>query len=275
MTLRIHQNVASVFAQKHLGRASRRLHKNFERISSGERLNRAADGAAGLAISEKMRAHVKSFQVAMRNTQDGISLINTAEGAMSEVSGVLSRMRELAVQAASDVLQTQARDHLSAEFTELRSEIDRIANTNDFNGIKLTNGSVTFVDVQIGINNVGAEDRIQVNLADMNASALSVDTSTVTSALSAQTTITSLDAAIDNLNGQRASLGSFHNRLRSAVHNLQISYENLVGAESAIRDVDFASETAGMTRNNIFQQAGVAILTQANQSPSVAILLIQ
>ncbi len=277
MALRINTNVASVFSQKHLSRSQERLAANFRKLSSGLRITRAADDAAGLAVSEKMRAHIKSTQVAMRNTQDGVSMVQTAEGSLSEIGSILSRMRELAVEASSGVLQTTERAYLSTEFVALQSEIGRIAGAADFNGLALADGSVSSVLVQVGINNVSAQDRLSVSLqtATVTAFAVSSAQTALLSAGSAQSAIAALDTAINSANTKRAALGSSQNRLSSAARNLEVSYENLVASESAVRDVDFASETADMTRNNIFQQAGVAVLAQANVSPQIALQLLQ
>ncbi len=275
MALRINSNIASVFSQKNVTRTAERLQGNFERLSSGLRINKAADDAAGMAVSEKMRAHLRSMKQAMRNTNDGISMVQTAEGGLNEIGNIMSRMRELAVEAASDVLQSTERGFLSTEFTALKSEMDRIALATEFNGLKLANGSTTNIAVQVGINNVSAEDRITVTLQSADQSAFGLDNDGIATAVSAQTAITALDAAISSLSTARAAYGAFQNRLTSAMHNLEISYENLVSSESAIRDVDFAAETADMTRNNIFQQAGVAVLAQANQTPKIALQLLQ
>ncbi len=275
MALRVNTNVPSLFAQKHVSRSGERLSKSFLHLSSGLRINRAADDAAGMGISEKMRSHIRSMKQAMRNTNDGISMIQTAEGSFSEMNNILSRMRELAVQASSEVLQTTERAYIGTEFVALQSEIDRIADATEFNGLKLTNGSVATVDVQVGIKNVAAQDRITVTLQDVNQSALGITTSTVTTAQSAQTTISAIDTAINSLNTSRAALGAAQNRLQSAVTNLAVYHENTVASESAIRDVDFASETAEMTRNSIFQQAGIAVLAQSNRAPEIALQLLQ
>ncbi len=275
MALRINSNIASVFSQKNLTRTSERLQGNFERLSSGLRINKAADDAAGLAVSEKMRAHLRSMKQAMRNTNDGISMVQTAEGGLNEIGNIMSRMRELAVEAASEVLQSTERGFLSTEFIALKSEMDRIANATEFNGLKLANGSTTTVLVQVGINNVTGQDRIAVTLQSADQSAFGLDDEGIVTAASAQLSIAALDTAINSLNTSRAGYGALQNRLSSAMHNLEVSYENLVSSESAIRDVDFAAETADMTRNNIFQQAGVAVLAQANQSPQIALQLLQ
>ena len=273
MALRINSNSASVFAQKHLSRSQEALSSNFSKLSSGLRITKAADDAAGLAVSESMRADIRSLAVAMRNTNDGISMVQTAESSLSEIGSALSRMRELAVQSSSEVLQANERAYLNTEFVALRAEITRIADVTEFNGLKLSNGATTSVAVQVGIRN-SSNDRITVTLQDADATALGVNSTTINTAATAQAAITTIDTAIDSNNTKRASYGSAQNTLTSALHNLESYSENLVAAESRIRDVDFAAETADMTRNNIFQQAGVSVLAQANQAPQVALQLL-
>jgi len=277
MALRINTNVASVFAQKHVSRTEERLRSSFEHLSSGLRITKAADDAAGLAVSEKMRAQIKSLHVAVRNANDGVSMVQTAEGALSEITSILSRMRELAVEAASGVLQATERAYLQTEFAELQGEIDRIANVTQFNGLFLADGSTASVAVQVGIFNVAAEDRISISLQDARSATLGVDTGSadLASAANSQTAIGLIDTALDSVNNSRATYGAAQNRLTSALHNLENYVENLTDAESRIRDVDFASETAEMTRNQIFQQAGVAVLAQANSAPQAALSLLQ
>lgn len=276
MALRINTNVSSVFAQKHSSRTQERLRSNFEHLSSGLRITKAADDAAGLAVSESMRAEIRSLHQAQRNTNDGISMVQTAESALQEVTNIVSRMRELSVEASSAVLQATERAYLATEFTALQGEIDRISATANFNGLSLANGSTASVAVQVGIND-SANDRITVTLQDSRTATLSIDTATIDlgSAGNAQSAITALDTALDSINNSRANLGAAQNRLTSAMHNLENYTENLVEAESRIRDVDFASETADLTRNQIFSQAGVAVLAQANQSPQAALSLLQ
>ena len=273
MALRINNNVASVFSQKHLSRSQERLSDNFAKLSSGLRITKAADDAAGLAVSESMRADIRSLSVAVRNTNDGISAVQTAESSLAEIGSSLSRMRELAVQSSSAVLQSSERVYLNTEFVALRTEITRIADVTEFNGLKLSNGATTSVAVQVGIRDSG-NDRITVTLQSANATALGINATAINTAATAQTAITTLDTAIDSNNLKRANYGSVQNTLSSALHNLESYTENLTAAESRIRDVDFASETADMTRNSIFQQAGVAVLAQANQSPQVALQLL-
>ena len=276
MTLRINTNVNSVFAQKNLSRTQERLRGNFEHLSSGLRITKAADDAAGLAVSENMRAEIKSLKQAQRNTNDGISMVQTAESALQEVTDIVSRMRELSVEASSGVLQATERAYLQTEFSALQDEIDRISDTNNFNGLQLSDGTNATVSVQVGVNNT-ANDRISVSLVDSNTAALAIDTGTIDlgSAANAQAAITALDTALDSVNDGRADLGAAQNRLTSAMRNLENYTENLVEAESRIRDVDFAAETADMTRNNVFSQAGVSVLAQANQSPQAALSLLQ
>ncbi len=277
MALRINTNVNSVFAQKHVSRTQERMRSNMEHLSSGLRITKAADDAAGLAVSEKMRSQIRSLRMAMRNSNDGISMIQTAESGLQETTNILSRMRELAVEASSDVLQATERAYLATEFTALQGEMERIADSTQFNGLNISDGSTASVDVQVGIFNVAAEDRITVTLQDSQTATLGVDTGAIDlgSAANAQATLTAIDTALDSVNDARADYGAAQNRLTSAMHNLENYTENLVESESRIRDVDFAMETADLTRNQVFQQAGVAILAQANSSPQAALSLLQ
>jgi flagellin len=215
--------------------------------------------------------------MAQRNTSDGISMVQTAEGSLAEVTSIMSRMRELAVEASSAVLQPTERAYLNTEFSTLQAEIGRIAESAQFNGLDLSNGSTASVDVQVGIFNVAAEDRITVTLQNAQATALSIDAASIdlSADTAAQAAIAAIDTAIDSVNSSRATYGAAQNQLQSALHNLENYTENLVETESRIRDTDFASETAEMTRNQIFQQAGVAILSQANSAPQVALSLLQ
>jgi flagellin len=276
MAIRISTNVESVFAQKHLARTQRALRSDMQKLSSGLRITKAADDAAGMGVSEKMRAHISSLKMADRNTQDAISMVQTAEGAASEISAILSRMRELAVESSSAVLQATERAYLETEFDALQAEAERIAQATDFNGLKLTDGTTTTVAVQVGIFNVTAEDRISVSLTAIDTTSLAVNTSAISVATvaGAQSSIALIDTAMDSLNSARANYGADQNRLSSALRNLENYTENLVEAESRIRDVDFAAATASLTRNQIFQQAGIAVLSQANSSPNAALALL-
>ena len=273
MALRIGTNVESVFAQKHLARTQRALRQNMARLSSGVRITRAADDPAGLAVSEKMRARIASLKMAQRNTENGLSMVQTAEGAMAETQSILARMRELAVEASSEVLQATERGYLQIELVELQAEQDRIAASTDFNGLGLLDGSVASVDVQVGPD-ADATSRINVELFATDTATLSTSLVDFSDAASSGLSIDQVDLAIDSLNSIRASLGANQNRLSSAVRNLENYTENLIEAESRIRDVDFASETAEMTRNQILQQAGIAVLSQANSAPQAVLALL-
>ena len=275
MALSILTNVESQNAQKNLSRTQKMLAGNFGRLSSGLRINQAADDAAGLAISEKLKSQIRSLAQAERNTNDGISLLQTAEGAMNEVSGILTRMRELAVQSANGTLGSTERGFLNDEFETLRDEIDRVATTTEFNGIKLLDGSASGLTFQVGINS-SSGDQISVTIADTHASALSgLDAADISAASGATSALGTIDDAITALSGVRADVGTIQNRLNVTVANLQSARENLSAANSRIRDVDVASESAELTKNNILMQAGVAVLAQANQTPSLALSLLR
>lgn len=270
-------NTASLNAQRNLGRTQQALSANLGRLSSGLRINAAADDAAGLAISERLRAQIRGLQQAERNAMDGVSLIQTAEGAMNEISGILTRMSELSVQAANGTLSATDRSFLQDEFAALRSEIDRIAEVTEFNGRSLLDGSSTQVTFQVGIDD-SVNDRISVTLTDVHASQLGSTTavsalniSTVTGARQAMTT---LDEAINDISSGRATLGAAQNRLQVTIANLGSARENAAAANSRIRDVDVAEETASMTRNSILMQAGISVLAQANQMPALALSLL-
>tara|TARA_B100000029_G_scaffold478062_1_gene523771 strand:+ start:484 stop:1317 length:834 start_codon:yes stop_codon:yes gene_type:complete len=277
MALRINNNVPSIFAQKHMSRTQERLSSSFDHLSSGLRITKAADDAAGLGVSENLRSQLRSLRQAMRNTNDGISVIQTAESALGEIANNLMRMRQLAVQAASEVLAATERGFLATEFSALQTEIDRIANVSEFSGLQLANGTVASVAVQVGINNVTANDRITVNFQNATTTGLAVTTAlaALTNATTSFAAIDVIDTALNSVNTSRSNYGAAQNSLSSALHNLESYTENLVAAESRIRDVDFAMETAELARNTVFQQAGIAIMAQANQSSQSALQLLQ
>ncbi len=264
MSLFINHNLASQLAQRNLTNTNRNLRTSFERVSSGLRLNKAADDSAGFGVAENLEAQSRSATVAVRNTNDGVSVVQTAEGATSEVGSILMRMRELAVQSSSEVLATTERAYIQDEFAELTSEVERIANVTEFNGKKLTNNSNTSLAVQVGVNN-SANDRISITLGDLTSSTLGVKTSAMSmnTIASARAAITSLDSALDTVNGYHSDYGAIQNRLGSALSNIEVYRENLVSAESQIRDADFAHETAELSKNQIMQQAGLSVLAQA------------
>jgi flagellin len=273
--LSIITNSESLNAQKNLSRTQKTLAGNFGRLSSGLRINQASDDAAGLAISEKLKSQIRSLAQAERNTNDGISLLQTAEGAMNEVSGILTRMRELAMQSANGTLGTDERGFLNDEFATLRDEIDRVATTTEFNGINLLDGTASSLVFQVGINS-GSGDQISIAIGDIHASALNgLDVSDITSQAGATASLAVLDGAITALSGVRADVGTVQNRLNITVANLQSARENLSAANSRIRDVDVATESAELTRNNILMQAGVSVLAQSNQMPAIALSLLQ
>ena len=272
MGLRVNTNIASMTAQRNLAGVSSRLSGNFSRLSSGLRIATAADDAAGLGISERMRAQVRSLGTAWRNAQDGVSLTQTAEGSLQEVSNNLNRMRELAVQSANGTLSAGDRTTLDSEFQELSAEIDRIANQVTFNGINLLDGSSATIDIQVGAN---ATETITVTMADATAATLGIGTLDVTSVANANTALAALDTAIDTVSTSRGVLGAGQNRMQSAIESIATARENLAAAESRIRDVDVAFETADMTRNSILQQAAVSVLSQANTQPQLALSLLR
>ncbi len=278
MALTVMTNTASINAQKNLAKTQVGLNQSLGRLSSGLRINRAGDDAAGLAISEKLRSQIRSLSQAERNANDGVSLIQTAEGGMNEISGILTRMRELAIQSANGTLGTTERTFIHQEFTSLRSEIDRIANVTEFNGTSLLDGTPTSVTFQVGIED-GTDNRITVTLTDMNAAALGTATTsltaiTVSTLAGSQGALAVLDAAITDVSSGRSTLGSTQNRLQVTVTNLASARENLSAANSRIRDADVAAESASLTRNNILMQAGVSVLAQANQLPAMALSLL-
>ncbi len=264
MALTVNTNTASLNAINSLNRTQRSLSATYSRISSGLRISKAADDAAGLGVAESLGAQSASGRVAMRNTNDGISVIQTAEGAMDEVGDILSRMRELAVQSSSETLADDERAYIQDEFEELSAEVDRIASVTEFNGQALTDGTTTSLDVQVGTMNTG-NDRISIELSDLGASTLGVDTASVdlSAATTAQAAIDAIDTAIDSVSGYRSQLGAVQNRLDSALSNMESYVENLESAESSVRDADFAWETAELAKQQILQQAGVSVLAQA------------
>ncbi|MDD5308898.1 MAG: flagellin [Deltaproteobacteria bacterium] len=280
MALVINTNIASINAQRNLGKTQDSLNTSLARLSSGMRITAAKDDAAGLAISEKLRAQIRGLSQAERNANDGISLVQTAEGALNEVSGILIRMRELAVQASTGTLGDTERGYLDDEFGQLKDEIDRIATVTEFNGTKLLDGTASAgVALQVGTQNT-ADDQISVTVGSMKTDALGgttkLDDATaiIDTAAHAQDVLDIIDEAITDVSSQRGSLGAAQNRLSITVNNLASTRENLAAANSRIRDVDVASETVDMTRSQILMQAGVAVLAQANQLPAMALSLL-
>jgi len=275
MALRINTNPVSLRAQQNLSNAQGALAGNVERLSSGLRINRAGDDSAGSSISSKLSSDTRGLKQASRNTNDAISVIQTAEGAMNEVNGLLTRMRELAVQSANGGTMTSSeRGYIDQEFQLLESEINRIVNVTEFNGQKLIDGTMSSgVDFQVGMNNT-TDDRIQLTVADSDSTALGLNDDVLTSQTGAQNAIDALDTAIQSVATSRGTLGTTQNRLTVTLSNLSNMHENLSAANSRIKDVDVAEESASMTRNQILQQAGTAVLAQANSLPQSALSLI-
>ena len=279
MAITINTNIAALNAQRRLGASTQALNKTFERLSSGLRITRASDDAAGLAIADSLRADQKIASVAIRNASDGISLISIADGALNEIGNVLARMTELAEQSANGTLSASQRSALQQEFGELGSEVSRIANTTTFNNIALLSGSNS-IALQVGFDS-GANSRITISgvegtlaslgLASSGSEDLNVAVSTVSDA---RTALDSVKNAISSLTTNRGTLGSVDSRLNTAIANLAVARENFAAAESRIRDVDVAAEAAELTRVNILQQAGSSILAQANQQPALALALL-
>ncbi|QTL96935.1 flagellin FliC [Iocasia frigidifontis] len=260
----INHNISSMNALRNLNVNSNDMSKTMEKLSSGYRINRAADDAAGLAISEKMRAQISGLKQAQRNAQDGVSMIQTAEGALGEVHNMLRRMRDLALQSANGTIKAEDRQKVQAEVTQLIGEISGIADRTEFNGMKLINASAVAagnVSFQIGAN---ADQVIEIGLKDMGASNLGVDGVSVSTAADAQTALGSLDAAISAVSAFRSDLGAVQNRLEHTMKNLATTAENLQASESRIRDADMAAEMSNLTKNQILQQAGTSMLAQAN-----------
>ena len=279
MALSIKTNVESLGAQRNLSQTQKTLAANFGRLSSGLRINTAADDAADLAISERLKSQIRSLSQAERNANDGISLLQTAEGALNENSGLLIRMRELAMQASTDTVGTAEKALLQTEFDELVNEIGRIADVTQFNGVNLLDGSTSAFNFQVGIG-ATTSDTITANMVSISTSAYGTagDLSALdisTSSSSAAASLSTLDTAISVTSESRATLGSVQNRLQTTVSNLQSARENLSAANSRIRDVDVAEESSALTRNNILLQAGVAVLSQANLAPQAALSLLR
>jgi len=275
MGLRVNSNIASMNAQRSLSVTTERLQANYRRLSTGLRISTASDDAAGLAISERFRAQVRSTNQAIRNAQDGISLTQTGEGALNEVSSILIRMRELAIQASNGTVSSADRTTLHEEFADLINEIDRIALSTTFNGVHLLDGTGSTITFQVGTGTVTGIDTIQLSTSNTLASTLGLATLDIGSSGNPTVAVDFLDTAINDVSRVRGQFGAAQNRLATTIANLQIQTENLSAAESRIRDVDVAVETSALTRNSILQQAAISILAQANTQPQAALQLLQ
>ncbi len=305
MGLRIRTNAASLNAQRRLGVSTENLRNSMSKLASGSRINKAADDAAGLAVSENLRADIRSMNMAKRNAMDGVSLVQTAEGGLVETSNMLIRLRELAIQGASDTIGNTERAFLDKEFLQLKDEIDRIANSTEFNGTRLlignaempeemqTNANAFPLEIQVGkdyfaqadgLDQANPVNIIKIDFASLNGFTTgegsldigrAAEGTRVNEKMSAQQSISKIDSAITRVSDYRSYLGAIQNRLGSTVQNLSINVENLEESRSRIADTDFAEETAIMTQNNILQQAGTSILANANQQPQIALQLLQ
>jgi len=276
MPLVIQTNVASLQSQKNLNRTQARLADSFNRLSSGYRINSAKDDAAGLAISESMTTQIRSYAVAERNANDGISMAQTAEGALGEVSSILGRMRELAMQGSNGSLTVDDRSYLNTEYAQLKDEVSRIQQSTKFNGRALLSATAASVKFQVGLNN-SASDQIAVTFGGLALTALLAATNVVSGATagSSLAALSKIDTALKTVSTQRAKYGAAMNRLESTTSNLQTIRLNVSAANSRIRDVDVAEETATLSRNQVLAQAGAAVLAQANQAPQLAIGLLR
>ncbi len=276
MGMRISTNMAAISAQRSMTGSSREIQKSMAQLASGNRITKSADDAAGLAISENLKSSIRSYAQANRNANDGISLIQTAEGGLGEISNILTRMRELGIQASSDTVSDKERVMVDKEVQQLKQEVQRIAMTTKFGNQPLIDGSGANFDFQVGIQNNPDADRISFDAGATNATAaaLNIDSFDFTSKSGAQDALSVLDASQSEVNGYRATLGALQNRLNSTIDNSSTMYENLAAANSRIRDTDVAQASADSTRNNILLQASTATLAQANQIPAMALKLI-
>jgi flagellin len=279
MAISVLTNVASLNAQRNLTNTQHALSESIGRLSSGQRINKAGDDAAGLGISENLKANIRSLSQAQRNANDGISMSQVAEGAMNEMQGIVSRMRELAVQSSNSTLGGTERGYIQTEFQQLAGEINRIGAVTEFNGQKLLDGAAsTGLTFQVGIYN-SSNDRLALSITRLTTSTLGsslhIASASLSTATNAQLAISAFDRSIQQLSSARAKLGATQNRMQVTISNLSVSHENLSAANSRIRDVDVAAETAALTRSQILSQAGLAVLAQSNQLPSAALSLLQ
>lgn len=276
MGIRISTNMSAINAQRTMQTSQRSIGKSMEQLSSGSRINKAADDAAGLAISENLKSQIRSLSQAGRNANDGISMVQTAEGGLNEISNILTRMRELGVQAASDTVGETERGMLDKEVQQLKAESQRITQTTRFGTTKLLDGSGDKFDFQVGINNDPESDRISFNAGETDAtvSSLGIDGFDFSTKEGAQEALAMVDKAQTQVNGFRANLGALQNRLTSTVDNLGVQHENISAANSRIRDTDIAAASAETTRNQVLLQANTSVLAQANQLPNLAMKLI-
>jgi flagellin len=277
MGLRIATNVTALNAQRQMASTRASLDKSLERLASGSRINHAGDDAAGLAISENLRAQIRGMRQSKRNAQDGVSLVQVSEGGLNEISNMLIRLRELAIQAASDTIGDTERQFADREFQSLKQEMDRIANVTAFNGTPLLNGRAGIFEIQVGTHNNPILDRVVYNgeRADASLDSLKLGGESVATKQGSQLSLSVIDDALVRVNSIRADLGAMQNRLQSTIANLSITDENLSAANSRIKDTDMAEEVSEMTKQNILMQAGISVLSQANNTNTHALKLLQ
>ena len=273
MAINIQTNYAALSAQKNLSGNQKLLAGSFQRLSSGYRVNSAADDAAGLAISESMKSQIRSYTVAQRNASDAQSMAQTAEGALGDVHDIMGRMRELAMQSSNGDLGTVDRGYIATEFKSLQNEVTRIQGSAKFNGKQLINATPATTTFQVGLNNT-ASDQIKVTFGGVNLTAITANTTDLSTATGALNALSTIDTAIQNVSTARSNFGTAMNRMDFATSNIQTMQLNITAANSRIRDVDVASETANLSRNQVLTQAGTAVLAQANQIPQLALSLI-
>jgi flagellin len=274
MALSIRTNVASLNAQNNLLKTQSALDSSMSKLSTGMRITKAGDDAAGLGISTNLEAQIRSYNQASRNANDGVSLIQTAEGALNSTTNILTRLRELAMQSASDGIGNTERAYIQQEVLGLRTELDRNANAAEFNGKALLNSAATSLDFQVGIRNITANDRISVSTIDVTGATLGVSALDFSTKAAAQTALGTIDTALNSVSNARAVFGAAGNRFDATIQNIQTFAESLSAANSRIRDVDVAQETSNLSRAQILAQAGISVLSQANQMPQMALKLL-
>src|SRR6476469_3647399 len=274
MSLVVNTNIASLAAQNNLTNNTNKLERSVERLSSGLRITRAADDAAGLGVSETLRAHIASINQASPNSNDGISLTQIADGGAQTIGNLLSRLRELASQSSNGTVGTTERSYLDQEFVQLRSEIDRIASVTEFNGTALLSGAANTFTLQVGFKS-GANNTLSLSLKDLDLASIGLSSVNVSSSANAQSALGNIDSAISPVASARADYGSYQNRLEATISSLQVTSQNFSAAESRIRDADVAYETSIFTKNQILVQSGIAILAQANALPQQALALLK
>lgn len=276
MGLRINTNVQALSAQRFFRINNDNQKNSLEHLASGTRINKSGDDAAGLAISEKLKSEIRSLKQANRNANDGVSLIQVAEGGMSEISGILIRLRELSIQGASDTVGNPERQFINNEVQQLKAEINRISSVTEYDGTKLLDGSGETLEFQVGTKNNPELDRLTFETANLSTSleALGLGSISTETKQNAQENLEALDVAIEHLNGNRSNLGALQNRMQTTIANLSVYRENLETANSRIRDTDMAEESSELVKNTILSQATVAVLSQANQTPQMALKLL-